>query len=58
MNLLTRRQVIEIWNKQKDEFLDSYVCPNCRDILTKHEDGIYECENPNCLEQLIPLFEE
>jgi len=46
--LLTRREVIDLWLTQSPDFLDSYVCPNCRDILDKKDDNIYFCSNPEC----------
>ena len=47
MKLLTRRQIIEIWNKQPDEMLDSKCCPKCRSLLHEYGDR-YFCENDNC----------
>jgi len=49
MDVLTRREVIEIWSRQNDELLDSPVCPNCHDLLVKKSDGAWFCENGNCL---------
>lgn len=47
MNLLTRRQIIDLWLKQSDDQLDSLCCPSCRDLL--HEEaGRYRCKNPDC----------
>lgn len=46
MKLLTRRQIIQIWGKQSDEILDSFCCPNCRDVL---EERIYVEDNTTCL---------
>jgi hypothetical protein len=46
--VLTRREVIEEWNKSS-EYLDSFCCPNCRDILFKDNDtGELECRNILC----------
>jgi len=45
--LFTRREVIEIWLKQKDEDLDTYVCPHCRDLLFKKGET-YFCNNFDC----------
>jgi hypothetical protein len=47
MKLLTRRQIMEEWNKQSDEMLDSFCCPNCRDILHELDDR-YFCKNKHC----------
>lgn len=52
MKLLTRRQIIEEWNKQSDELLDSFCCPNCRDILYEYADR-YICENEDCSQGFI-----
>jgi len=48
--LLTRRQIIEKWQKQKPEFQDSYCCPKCRDILRKSDyiENMYYCDNDFC----------
>jgi hypothetical protein len=45
--LLTRKQVIDIWLKQSDEHLNSYGCPNCRDLLFK-EGNYFRCKNMDC----------
>lgn len=44
--LLTRREIIDIWQKQSKEFLNTYCCKNCRDLLyeTKKENEWY-CKN-------------
>ena len=47
MKLLTRRQIIEIWQQQPDEMLDSFCCPICRDILHEVSDR-YFCLNEDC----------
>jgi hypothetical protein len=44
--LLTRRQVVELWQKNK-KYMNYYVCPNCRDLLQKEYDG-YKCTNEEC----------
>ncbi len=50
MNLQTRKNVIDIWLKQSDDLLNSYVCPNCRDILEKSrtKKDTYYCVNEDC----------
>jgi hypothetical protein len=48
VKLLTRKEIITIWLEQKDEFLNLYCCPNCRDILTKLEDDSLICTNAQC----------
>jgi ribosomal protein L37AE/L43A len=49
MKLLTRRQIIKQWEKQEDKILDSFCCPNCRDILSyRKEDNKFICINPAC----------
>jgi hypothetical protein len=52
MKLLTRRQIIEEWQKQSDEMLDSFCCPKCRDILYEYADR-YFCENEYCVQEFI-----
>lgn len=52
MRLLTRRQIIEEWNKQTDEMLDSKCCPVCRDLLHEYGDR-YFCENRECSQSYI-----
>jgi hypothetical protein len=59
-NLLTRREVIKLWQKQKDKFLDTYCCPNCRDLLFDYrhpaspgkivDGGFLYCHNARCFE--------
>jgi hypothetical protein len=39
-------------NKQSDEMLDSFCCPNCRDILLEYADR-YFCENEDCSQGFI-----
>jgi len=46
--IFTRRQIIITWSEQSPEELDSYCCPNCRDILYKDENGKYYCDNDLC----------
>ena len=48
LNVLTRRQVIEMWSHQVDRHLDSPVCPECRDILLEDSEGRFFCGNGNC----------
>lgn len=45
--LLTRREIIEIWKTQDDKILDSYSCPFCRDILQIKNEKYY-CSNEMC----------
>ena len=52
MKLLTRRQIIDIWKEQPDNMLDSYCCPNCRDLLDEDE-NTYFCSNVYCLEDFV-----
>lgn len=47
MKLLTRRQIIEIWNKD-EKYHDLYCCPNCRDILQLYGDDSLRCKNEDC----------
>ena len=47
MKLLTRKEIIELWQKQGENYLNQLCCPNCRDILIK-EYGKYSCENMLC----------
>lgn len=49
MKLMTRGEVIDAWEKN-GQFLNWYVCPNCRDILSMHQDGRhFKCMNSNCM---------
>ncbi|MBN2547489.1 MAG: hypothetical protein JXB50_16915 [Spirochaetes bacterium] len=41
--LLTRREVIGIWSRQKNELLDTYVCPKCRDLLYQKDHCVFIC---------------
>jgi hypothetical protein len=50
MKLLTRQEVIEIWSNQTPEFLNAYVCSNCRDILDMISDSKFVCINMKCAE--------
>lgn len=50
MKVLTRREVIEAWNKD-DRYHDFYVCPDCRDILSLNNDSVLQCKNPNCVNE-------
>jgi len=34
-------------NKQGEDHLNSFVCPDCRDILINQGDALF-CENPEC----------
>lgn len=47
MKLLTRKEIIEIWSKQSDTHLNTYTCPNCRDLLVQKGDS-YVCINGDC----------
>jgi hypothetical protein len=38
MGLLTRKQIIEEWKKQTPDLLNSFCCPDCRDILIREND--------------------
>ena len=49
IDVLTRREVIEMWEKQPASILDSPVCPDCRDILFKKENDTWFCGNRNCI---------
>jgi hypothetical protein len=51
MKLLTRRQIIDIWLKQTVKNLDSYCCPNCRDILQENKTHFW-CGNGGCAEEV------
>ena len=54
MKLLTRQQVIDIWNEQSEELRNKVVCPNCRDILTKDTE-YYVCTNSQCSKFFIQI---
>lgn len=57
MKLHTRREIIEIWKDQPDNLLDTYVCPDCRDLLF-HEHDKYFCNNSDCGQFLKIIKEE
>ena len=46
--LLKRKEIIEIWKEQNEEFLNMYCCPDCRDIMGQDENS-YFCANKMCL---------
>lgn len=48
MKLFTRKEIIEYWLKQDDDFLNALCCPSCRDILFVNYGGGYFCENMLC----------
>ena len=52
MKILTRRQIIEEWSKQSDEFLDSVCCPKCRNIMFEYSDR-YFCDNEDCSQDYV-----
>lgn len=37
-DLLTRKQVIDLWTNQTPDLLNSFVCPDCRDVLSREPD--------------------
>lgn len=45
--LLKRKEIIEIWQAQSEEFLNSYCCPDCRNIMDSDEEN-YFCCNEMC----------
>lgn len=63
MKLLKRKEIIEIWKSQSKEFLNSYCCPNCRDLLYNKpaqidtEDLYYlYCHNLCCSNFDVPIL--
>jgi NAD-dependent DNA ligase len=47
--LLTRKETMNIWKEQNETFLNSIVCPSCRDIINWVEEfNAYYCSNPLC----------
>jgi hypothetical protein len=49
IKLLTRNEVIDLWQHQKNDYKNQYVCPSCRDILSKTDtENVYFCNNPFC----------
>ena len=49
IDVLTRREVIEMWEKQPASILDSPACPDCHNILFKGEkNDTWFCGNRNC----------
>lgn len=57
-NLMTRREIMEVWRGQSDDMLDSYCCRGCRDILQKDCGGIYRCTNLLCKWFDVPIKED
>lgn len=51
--LSTRRDSLLALGETMD-YLDSKICPNCRDVLDETAPGIYECSNGYC--GLSPKF--
>lgn len=47
VKLLTRREIIDSWEKQSSNSLKKLCCPSCRSILYKSGD-IFECPNDLC----------
>ena len=45
--LLTRREIIKEWNRN-EKYHDFFCCPNCRDILTRHDNTLC-CTNHRCM---------
>ncbi len=61
MGLFTRREIIKLWLSQPTDVLDSYVCPNCWDILFKKlrkNNVSYYCDNPKCTNYKLELKDE
>ncbi len=61
-NLLTRKEIIKLWEKQKKEILNSYCCPSCRSVLFKYNidyiypsENYYYCHNIDCKNYNIPI---
>jgi hypothetical protein len=67
--LQTRREIIEIWNKQTDEIKDTYCCPACRNLLYAYkfslyytrlgignDDDYYYCHNQVCVNYNRPIL--
>jgi hypothetical protein len=55
-NLLTRRDIINLWMAQQEGHLDSYCCPNCRDLLIKDDnENTFRCMNDYCSYYIIEL---
>jgi hypothetical protein len=48
MKALTRKEIVEIWEGGTEENLNSYCCPDCRDLLTKCSGTLF-CDNDQCL---------
>lgn len=63
--LLTRFEIIELWNNQDEIILNAYCCPNCRDLLFDHADyknikhknydDFYYCHNEDCANYNLPI---
>lgn len=47
MKIFTRQQIINIWLSQ-NKFLNSYCCPNCRDVMDEIEKNKFKCSNYEC----------
>jgi len=52
MNVLRRREIIELWEKNA-QFLDRFCCPDCRELLLEVGNGDLECRNSTCLNASI-----
>jgi hypothetical protein len=53
MKLLTRQQIIDIWNNQPKKFKEKYCCPNCRNVLHITTDNMLYCNNSFCSNLVI-----
>ena len=60
MKLLKRKEIIEMWKKQDQKFLNYYCCPDCRDLLQtdKHNNNYLICKNPVCNNTILYNKEE
>ena len=47
MRALKRKKIIEIW-QQNIKDLESYCCPECKNILVENASGNLECETMHC----------
>jgi len=49
LQIMTRQEIIDTWSKQSEEYLNSYCCPKCRNILIYNkEKDFYICDNGMC----------
>lgn len=46
--LMTKREIIDIWLSCCGDNLEKPCCPDCRDTLRRLDNGKYTCDNIMC----------